>query len=111
MRDHEKGFTLIEVMVSMAILAIALVALIGLRNRSIKNVKEAEDLSRASLIAEKLMGEIQLLGLQTTKKEGVEEGYRWTVNLAPTFVEDVKELRLTLWKDGEKILELVEYKY
>ena len=86
MRYNEKGFTILEVMASMAILAIALVALIGLSDRSIKNVKEAENLSRASLIAEKLMGEIQLLGLQTSKKEGVEEGYRWTASLGPTFV-------------------------
>jgi len=111
MKYNKKGFTILEVMASMAILGIALVALLGLRDRSIKNVKEAENLSRASLVAEKLMGEIQLLGLQTSKKEGVEEGYRWTVSLAPTFVDYVKELRLTLWKDEEKVLELLEYKY
>lgn len=107
--NFNKGFTLLEVMVSMGILAIAFIALLGLRGSNIRAVEEAERLSQAALIIERLMGEIELAGLDGKKKEGVEEGYRWEATLTPTPIEPLKELRLTLWWDKEKTIEVVEY--
>lgn len=112
MADNKKGFTLLEVMVSMAILAIAFVALLGLRDRSIKTINDADNLSKASFIADRVMGKIQLFGLERARKEKkVEDEYKWTATLAPTPIQSMQELRLTIWRNGENIIELVEYIY
>ena len=52
---HSKGFTLLEVMVAVAILAIVLVSLMGLQNRSMQDVALAERITVATLLAKRVM--------------------------------------------------------
>lgn len=53
-RTHQKGGTLIEVLVSILIFSFGLVGLIGLQARAMQISTSAEDTSRASLLANEL---------------------------------------------------------
>lgn len=54
------GFTLIEVMLALAIAATALVALLGLQNQSLQSVIRGQDVTRAALLAQEIMTAAEL---------------------------------------------------
>jgi len=54
------GFTLIEVMLALAIAATALVALLGLQHQSLQSVIRGQDLTRAALLAQEIMTAAEL---------------------------------------------------
>ncbi len=54
------GFTLIEVMVAIAILGIALMGLLGLHHQSMQSVIRAQNATRASMLAQAVMTEAEL---------------------------------------------------
>jgi type II secretion system protein I len=56
------GFTLIEVMISVAILSIALIALLVLDHQDLQSIIHAQDMSRASLLAQAVMTQAELAG-------------------------------------------------
>ena len=58
--NRESGFTLIEVMIALAIVATALVALIGLHHQSLQSVIRGKDLTRAALLAQRIMSDSEL---------------------------------------------------
>jgi general secretion pathway protein I len=114
----ERGFTLLEVMVAVAILALVLVSLLGLKNRGTKDIMLSERITTATLLAKRVMTET-LLPQQLAPKE--EEGvfpeedfkdYTWKKTIAPTQIEKLLEVRVAvLWKEGERqeTVELVSY--
>jgi len=55
-----RGFTLLEVMVAMAILGIALLGLLGLQHQSMQSVIRAQQSTRASMLAQAVMTEAEL---------------------------------------------------
>lgn len=54
------GFTLIEVMVALAVVAIALVALLGLQHQTLQSVVRANEMTTAALLAQELMTQAEL---------------------------------------------------
>jgi general secretion pathway protein I len=54
------GFTLLEVMVAMAILGIAMLALLSLHHQSLQSVIHAQDITRAAMLAEAVMTQAEL---------------------------------------------------
>lgn len=118
---HSGGFTLLEVMVAVAILAFVLVSLLGLKNRSMQDVGLAERITTATLLAKRVMTETLA---STVRPPSEDEGefeeedfkdYRWkkTITLTP-YQENVviTEIRVAvLWKEGERkeMVELVSY--
>src|SRR5574340_1080189 len=79
------GFTLLEVMVALAIIAFAVVGLLGLHARNIKIVARDQSLTRATLLARELISQIQFqvtsnglrdLGDDQGTFDGY-PGYRW----------------------------------
>ena len=60
LRRHARAFTLIEVMVAMAILGIALLGLLSLHHQSIQSVIRAQQETRASMLAQAVMTEAEL---------------------------------------------------
>jgi type II secretion system protein I len=58
--DHARGFTLIEVMLSMAVVAIALVALLGLQHQTLQSIIRANQLTTAAMLAQELVTEAEL---------------------------------------------------
>jgi general secretion pathway protein I len=117
LRTPHSGFTLLEVMVAVAILGFVLVSLLGLQNRSTQDVMLAERMTTATLLAKDRM--VQTLSgiLIPAEEEGEFEeeefkGYTWKKVIAPTPIASIMEVRVAvLWKEGEReeMVELVSY--
>lgn len=124
-RNPQSAFTLLEVMVAMAILAMVLVTLLGVKNRSMQDVMLADRITTATLLAKREMTDMLVSGATATVQESEEEGefaeeefkdYTWKKTVAPFTIETeagpvtIKEIRMAvLWKEGER-QEMVELK-
>ena len=106
-----RGFTLLEVMIAMAIVAIAMVTLLGLANRSIAVNARLQKITQATLLAQGKMNEIEIAASQsgtgTTEQNGTFDspfdGYRWEVAYNDTPLPSVKEVIVTvLWGERQK---------
>ncbi len=121
---HSRGFTLLEVMIAVAILAMVLVSLLGLKNRSTQNVMLSEHITTATLLAKRMMIETLVTagaGTVVQKEDEGEfpeeefKGYTWKTAIAPVPLDiNVKltEVRVAvLWKEGERpeMVELASY--
>jgi len=122
--SQSNGFTLLEVMVAMAILAMVLVTLLGLKNKSTQNVMLSERITTATLLAKRKMTETLVIARTGTVVQKEDEGefpeedfknYTWKTAIAPVPIDiNVKiiEVRVAvLWKEGERQeqVELVSY--
>ena len=94
------GFTLLEVMVALAVLAFAIVGLLGLHARNIKAVARDQNLTRATLLGRELISQIQFqvltnglqdLGDSSGSFDGY-PGYRWERQVIPTGLDEVREV-------------------
>ncbi|MCD5390668.1 type II secretion system minor pseudopilin GspI [candidate division NPL-UPA2 bacterium] len=115
------GFTLLEVMIALAIIAGALVVILHSHILGVNLANRVKGTSLASLLAQKRMEEIKMEGFP---EEGEEEGdfeehpgFRWrsVVSNAEVFEEEVEELRkvtvIISWFDGRDELELEVVSY
>jgi type II secretion system protein I len=115
----QRGFTLLEVMVAVAILAMVLVPLMGVKNGSTRDVMLADHITTATLLAKRMMTDTLLTGALTPKEDEGEfpedefKGYTWkkTISLVPIEVKLLEVRVAVLWKEGERqeIVELVSY--
>jgi general secretion pathway protein I len=113
------GFTLLEVMVAVAILAMVVVSLLGLRNRSIEDVQLAERITTATLLAKRVMAETLLPDTKLAPMEDAGtfdderfQDYSWKKVISETQIPVILEVRVAvLWKEGarEEQVELVSY--
>jgi general secretion pathway protein I len=55
------GFTLIEVMVAITIIAFALIGLLGLHNRNLKMIGDDQNLTQATLLARRFVTEMEVI--------------------------------------------------
>jgi len=106
----ERGFTLLEVMIALGVLAVSLVVLLGLRNRDVQLQAYARDLTQATLLARSLLVEIEHTadGLALGYMEGDfgEEfaGFSWQRNVNTFMIERVREVQVAvLWGEAERI--------
>ena len=94
------GFTLLEVMVALAIIAFAVVGLLGLHARNIQMIARDQNLTRATLLGRELISQIQFQvmtnGLQDLgDSQGTFEGYpgyRWERRVLPTGLDEMREV-------------------
>ena len=115
---NSKGFTFLEVMVAVAIMAMVLVTLLGLKNKTMQDVMLAEHMTTATLLAKQMMTDTiiskQRLPLEedgTFPDEEFKE-YAWKKVIAPTMFARIMELRVAvLWQEGtrQEMVELVAY--
>jgi len=109
------GFTLLEVLVAVAIVAIALVAFMGLHLRSLDATIRAQDLTTAVLLAQAkmaTMGEFPETGAEQGKFEGPElERFQWATVVTEHTMDaldggqtvTVRRLEVTVyWVDGQQ---------
>ncbi len=108
---NKNGFTLLEIMVALAVISISLVVLLGLRNRDLVLAATARDMTQATLLARQKITEIQLIGfpdLGEKKGDFGEEApnFRWRQEVVQTPFDSVRELLLEVsWginEDKEK---------
>jgi len=111
--NHRAGFSLIEVMVAILILAIALTGLTAGITTALSCSKESELQTTAALFAS---GQIELLRAQTDWTDGTEQGdcgatlplYRWRQTVSPTDVSGLHEVDVVVENahTGQEIYEL-----
>jgi general secretion pathway protein I len=103
------GFTLLEVMVALAIIAYAIVGLLGLHARNIQMIGRDQSLTRATLLARELISQIQFQvstnGLQDLgDSQGAFEGYpgyRWERRVMPTGLDEMREVVIrVIWNEA-----------
>jgi general secretion pathway protein I len=94
------GFTLLEVMIALAIVAIALVTLLGLSNRTVLVHERIQKLTRATLLAQQLMTEqeVQIGGAVDEEREGIFEepfaDFSWRITYENTMIPQVRQIHV-----------------
>jgi len=97
-RSAAEGFTLLEILVSLALLSIALVTIFELFSANLKGIAASEDYVEASLRAESAMREI--LDEEDLEESSwgdtTDDGYTMDVVITPTFQERTENLQVEL---------------
>jgi len=93
LRGEKYGFTLLEVMVSMAIIAITLTAVLGSQSQSVSFATEAKFSTTASLLAQGKMAEAEARKPEDLYSESGDfgedfPGYAWEVTVEDVFFSD-----------------------
>lgn len=127
---NERGFTLLEVLIALGILALALPVLLGLRNFDLDLHARAKELTTATILAQEKLAETELgpplaigevqgeflptpLGsLPTAAIANRPSNYRWKRIVSPTPLTIVREVKIQVfWPRGatEEMLEVSTY--
>ncbi len=107
-----RGFTLLEIMVALAIISISMLALLTLGNRSIGVHDRLQHLTQATLLAQQKMAESEL----EARRVGVAQladstggfvdpftDYRWQIEIVNTPLPAVQMVTVTvLWGDADR---------
>ncbi len=110
-----EGFTLLEVMIAMAIMATSLVALMGLGSSSVRTHERLARITQATLLAQQKMSEAQKLGNTGQDDEGgfeePFETYRWRIRYSPppVPVAGVEMIQIAVLWGEEAKNDLVEF--
>lgn len=128
--DNSRGFTLLEVLIAIAILALALPILLGLRNWDLDLQSRAADITTATLLAQEKLMEAEMslvypigettgdfrnppLGYQALGDISERaDKYRWKRIITTTPLNSVREVKIQiLWQQGnnEEVLEASTY--
>ena len=112
-----RGFTLLEILVAVAILGVALVSLVGLHARNIRLLAESQQTTLAALLASRLAAEAQseifpTIGIQSggfvaldqEPSEAMGErlggalarGLSWKREVEPTGLENLRRVRIAI---------------
>ncbi len=116
MSNKNSGFTLLEVMISLLIIATSFVVLLHSRNQSIIAADYARSVTIATLLASEKMGEMEQGGISSGGDDsgGFEDypGYSWHSTVSDTAYEHMKEVRVEIsFGDGrgKRSVDLVNY--
>jgi general secretion pathway protein I len=91
-----RGFTLLEVMIAMAIIAIALVAVLGSQSQSLTLASEAKFNTTAALLAQSKMAEIETESMENLSSDSGDFGedfpnYHWEYTVGDLSLAGVEE--------------------
>jgi len=111
------GFTLLEVMIALAILSLVAVAFLRAQASSIHLVDEACQISRATLLAREKMAELESAGYPEPGEKTGTGGetfppLRWEQIVSSTEILNLRKAAVrVLWMEGtrERSLELITY--
>jgi general secretion pathway protein I len=110
------GFTLLEIMVALAIIGVAFVALLGLRNRDIVLHERGRAMIQATALAQQRMGDVLVgnypdLGTSEGQFDDEQSRFAWRQEVQQTPFEFVREVRVSVTWDpphNERV-DLVSY--
>ncbi len=103
---RNSGFTLLEVMVALLIIATSFVVLLHTRNQSVVAADYAKRATVAALLASERMSELEQEDFPDTGEESSNFGddypeYRWKTSVSETAYENIREVRVdVLWGEG-----------
>jgi general secretion pathway protein I len=115
MHHFNSGFTLLEVLIAVAILGSALAVLLGSVNKNLILASQSKNLVIAGALAQRKLSEIELEGFP---EEGEIEGeftevpgFRWYISVTPLGLPgldtEIRMVRLLIsWDEGEKDFEV-----
>jgi general secretion pathway protein I len=91
---HQKGFTLLEIMIAVAIIAIALTALLGSQSQSVYFANSAKFETMATLLAQSKMSELVLedsFSLSSNNGDFGDDfsGYAWEAKVSDIVIEGI----------------------
>jgi len=108
---NSKGFTLIEVLISLVILAVSLLALAGLMTTSTRNAASGGRLTEAATFAQDKLEELRAMSWESIplnqtsadspiSRPGIQYDRSWITNLN-ALNPDIKEIQITIrWTDA-----------
>jgi general secretion pathway protein I len=106
--DHgQRGFTLIEVVVAMAIVALGLMAVFRVVNDTVNNASYLRDRTFAAWIADNRLTELRLGGEVPSVDETEGEvdyagqAWRWTATVAQTPVENIRRIDVRVRRESD----------
>ena len=114
-KTSEDGFSLLEVIVALAIMAMGFVTVLQLFSGSIRSVSMSEQYLKATTLAKSKMGELEMNNYRASEFEGTfanEENYRWQLDISPyttSLNSEVNNIQLSevllrvLWPDSNKV--------
>ena len=114
-KTSEDGFSLLEVIVALAIMAMGFVTVLQLFSGSIRSVSMSEQYLKATTLAQSKMGELEMNNYRSSEFEGTfanEENYRWQLDISPyttSLNSEVNNIQLSevllrvLWRDSNKV--------
>ena len=81
--DEERGFTLLEVMASLAILGFGILLVIELFSRGLATAKSVQDSTAMAMLAgEKMSETLSRKNITEVKESGSDNGFSWSVNIS-----------------------------
>ena len=113
-KPNNDGFSLLEVIVALAIMAMGFVTVLQLFSGSIRSVSLSEQYLKGTTLAHSKLGELEVNNYSVTEYEGIfpdEKNYRWQLQISPhTSPLNSKENNIqlsevtlnVLWEDAGK---------
>lgn len=117
-RRGSRGFTLLEVILALAILLTSLAAIGQLVYNAYRNAARVRDLTRAQLIAESILAELNAGALPPETvadapvediDDTVEPGWLYTVDIAPLELDGLLSVQVTVAQDPSMVAHPVQF--
>jgi len=116
-KRNKAGFTFLEVLVALSVVSISVVALLNCHTVSLRNYVRSQIISRATLLAEEKINEIEANGLTEIDDQDSEEyenGLRYIVEEGEFYDEEETNFYQPEWRYDywwQSIVEETEYDY